>query len=141
MSAGPGANFRKPNMIDLRRFFTVVAVVASAPAATAQDHPGRGGGDHPRRQDQNQQGDSDPHGGLSPSPAGMPPGVLSLLPGDSVTEHSIDTPNGKLNYTATAGTLPLFDQTGSRSAQIFYTAYVAKTDNVNNTDEAASRPV
>ena len=128
-------------MIDLRRVFTVLAVVAFSTAAVAQDHPGRGGGDHPRRQDQSQQGDSDQHGGLSPSPAGMPPGVLSLLPADSVTEHSIDTPNGKLNYTATAGTFPLFDQTGSRSAQIFYTAYVAKTDSVTKTDNAVNRPV
>jgi carboxypeptidase C (cathepsin A) len=30
-----------------------------------------------------------------------------------------------LDYTATAGTLPLFDQSGERSAAIFYTAYVA----------------
>ncbi len=32
-------------------------------------------------------------------------GILRLLPPDSVTEHSIDTANGKLAYTATAGTL------------------------------------
>src|ERR1700746_1850259 len=32
------------------------------------------------------------------------PGVLALLPGDSVTEHSLDLPSGKLAYTATAGT-------------------------------------
>jgi carboxypeptidase C (cathepsin A) len=137
----PRANFRETKMIALHRILPVLAVVAFATTAVAQDHPGRGGGDHPRRQDQSQQGDSDQHGDLSPSPAGMPPGVLSLLPADSVTEHSIDTPNGKLNYTATAGTFPLFDQTGSRSAQIFYTAYVAKTDNVTKTDNAASRPV
>ena len=32
-------------------------------------------------------------------------GVLRLLPADSVTEHSLDRPRGKLAYTATAGTL------------------------------------
>jgi carboxypeptidase C (cathepsin A) len=53
-------------------------------------------------------------------------GVLRLLPADSVTEHSIDTPSGKLDYTATAGSLSLFDQSGERSAAIFYTAYVVK---------------
>jgi carboxypeptidase C (cathepsin A) len=67
-----------------------------------------------------------PHGG---------PGVLALLPGDSITEHSIDLPTGRLAYTATAGTFPLFDQSGDRSAQIFYTAFVVKSDN------PASRPV
>ena len=38
-------------------------------------------------------------------------------------------PSGKLAYTATAGTLSLFDQSGERSAAIFYTAYVARSDN------------
>ncbi len=53
-------------------------------------------------------------------------GVLRLLPADAVTEHSIDTAGGKLAYTATAGTLPFFDQSGEQSAAVFYTAYVAK---------------
>jgi carboxypeptidase C (cathepsin A) len=61
--------------------------------------------------------------------------VLRLLPPDAVSEHSIDIPGGKLAYTATAGTLTLFDQSGERLAAIFYTAYVAKNA------EAASRPV
>jgi carboxypeptidase C (cathepsin A) len=61
--------------------------------------------------------------------------VLRLLPADSITEHAIDIPGGKLAYTATAGTLSLFDQSGERSAAIFYTAYVAKNA------EAQSRPV
>ena len=37
-------------------------------------------------------------------------------------------PSGKLAYTATAGTFSLFDQSGERSAAIFYTAFVAKPD-------------
>ena len=53
-------------------------------------------------------------------------GALRLLPGDAVTEHSIDTPRGKLSYTATAGTLAFYDQSGDQSAAVFYTAYVAK---------------
>jgi carboxypeptidase C (cathepsin A) len=57
------------------------------------------------------------------------PGVLSLLPGDAVTEHTVDLPGSKLVYTATAGTFSLFDQSGTRSAAVFYTAYVAKTAN------------
>ena len=54
------------------------------------------------------------------------PGVLRLLPGDSVTQHSIEVAGRKLDYTATAGTLSLFDQSGERSAAIYYTAFVAK---------------
>src|SRR5262245_30940085 len=61
--------------------------------------------------------------------------VLRLLPADAVTEHSIETPSGKLDYTATAGTLSLFDQTGERSAAVFYTAYVLKDG------DPAKRPV
>jgi carboxypeptidase C (cathepsin A) len=54
------------------------------------------------------------------------PGVLSLLPTDSVTEHVLEIGGEKLAYTATAGTLSLFDQSGERSAAIFYTAYTLK---------------
>jgi carboxypeptidase C (cathepsin A) len=104
-------------MIDRRRTIAALAAATFAFAglagASAQERPGR-----PNRPDQSQQGSSGSNG----------PGVLSLLPGDSVTEHSIDLPNGKLAYTVTAGTFPLFDQSGERSAAIFYTAYVAKTD-------------
>ncbi len=61
-------------------------------------------------------------------------GVLRLLPADAVSEHSIDTPRGKLAYTATAGTLAFYDQSGDQSAAVFYTAYVAK-------DAGANRPL
>ncbi|HTP90807.1 MAG TPA: carboxypeptidase [Xanthobacteraceae bacterium] len=99
-------------MIDLRRLFAAIAVAVVATAAVAQDRPGRGG---ERRQGEAGQQES------------TGPGVLSLLPADAVTQHSIDLPSGKLDYTATAGTLSLFDQSGARSAAIFYTAYVAKS--------------
>jgi carboxypeptidase C (cathepsin A) len=62
-------------------------------------------------------------------------GVLRLLPDDAVTEHTIDAGGRTLNYTATAGTLALYDQSGERSAAIFYTAYVLKGA------DAAARPL
>jgi carboxypeptidase C (cathepsin A) len=65
-------------------------------------------------------------------PAGK--GVLRLLPADAVTEHAIDTPKGRLAYTATAGTLAFYDQSGEQSASVFYTAYVKK-------DGGANRPL
>ena len=61
-------------------------------------------------------------------------GLLRLLPADSITEHTVTTGKGKLSYTATAGTLPFYDQSGEQSAAIFYTAYVAK-------DTPPNRPV
>ena len=119
-------------MIALRRVVVAFMLVALAGTAVAQDRPGRGGGDRPSRQEQSQQGGSDHEQGG--------PGVLSLLPGDAVSEHSVDTPSGKLAYTATAGTLSLFNQSGDRSAAVFYTAYVAKASG-DKTDNHAARPL
>jgi carboxypeptidase C (cathepsin A) len=102
-------------MIDFRALTTAVAIAIVATAAAAQEHAGRPGGErggHAEQAGREQSG----------------PGVLSLLPADAVTEHNIDTPNGKLAYTATAGTFSLFDQSGERSAAVFYTAFVAKSN-------------
>jgi carboxypeptidase C (cathepsin A) len=62
-------------------------------------------------------------------------GVLRLLPADAVTDKEIVIGGRALAYTATAGTLSLFDQSGERIAAIFYTAYVAKGS------DTARRPV
>jgi hypothetical protein len=75
-------------MIHLRRSLAVVALVASVflafgAAVMAQEHPGRPGG----RQEQGRQG-----GPGRQEENG--PGVLSLLPADAISEHSIDTPGG-----------------------------------------------
>jgi carboxypeptidase C (cathepsin A) len=53
-------------------------------------------------------------------------GVLRLLPADAVSDHEIAAGGAKLTYTATAGTLAFYDQSGEQSAAVFYTAYVAK---------------
>jgi carboxypeptidase C (cathepsin A) len=58
-------------------------------------------------------------------------GILRLLPADSVTEHTVDTAQGKLAYTATAGTLAFFGESGEQIAAVFYTAYVAKNGGAN----------
>ncbi len=112
-------------MIDRRCTLAAVALVAItlavATAAVAQEHPSRPGGERFNRQEQSEQ--SGPG-----RQAQNGPGVLSLLPGDAVSEHGIDVPTGKLAYTATAGTFSLFDQSGERSAAVFYTAYVAKSN-------------
>lgn len=57
---------------------------------------------------------------------GLGKGVLRLLPADAVSDHEITAGNTKIAYTATAGTLAFYDQSGEQSAAVFYTAYVAK---------------
>src|SRR3984885_4036971 len=99
-------------MIASRTGIAVLLVAFFSLGALAEDHGGKPGPGQP--------------GG------GTGPGVLALLPPDSVTEHAIETPAGKLSYTATAGTFSLFDQSGERSAAIFYTAFVAKTSDKTN---------
>ncbi len=112
-------------MIDLRRMLVGLMLAVVATAAVAQEHPGRGGGGGDRPNRTEGAGRQEQNG----------PGVLSLLPSDAVSQHSATLSGGKLDYTATAGTFALFDQSGERSAAIFYTAYVAKSDN------PAGRPV
>lgn len=87
-------------------------LVAGVSLTAAQERPnGRAGEQRPRAEQQQ---------------PGSGKGILRLLPGDSVTEHTIDTPRGKLTYSATAGTLAFYDQSGEQSAAIFCTAYVLK---------------
>ncbi|HET9717029.1 MAG TPA: carboxypeptidase [Pseudolabrys sp.] len=100
----------------LHRTILAIAVAASFGAATAQ------------------QPQTQPPQSASQERHQQPKGVLRLLPADAVTEHWIETPRGKLVYTATAGTLAFYDQSGEQSASVFYTAYVAK-------DGEANRPV
>ena len=52
-------------------------------------------------------------------------GALRLLPSKSVTRHDIATDSGPISYTATAGTLALHDQSGERTAAVFYVSYAA----------------
>ena len=74
------------------RFFAVLAVVAFAGVATAQDHPGRGSGDHPRRSDQSQQTDNAQGNDAAPPNAPLcppkmlpsPAAVRSLVRGGNV---------------------------------------------------------
>ncbi|HZS63988.1 MAG TPA: carboxypeptidase [Xanthobacteraceae bacterium] len=64
------------------------------------------------------------------------PGVLRLLPSDSTTRHSVTLADGKsFAYTATAGTLPLYDQSGAQTASVFFTAYVA------DGEQGSKRPI
>ncbi len=116
----------KPSGLRCWRVLLALVIAGAASLAAAQERPRRppapAAEQHAPEHGEQQQGEA----------RGS---VLRLLPPDSVTEHVVDIPGGKLAYTATAGTLSLFDQSGERSAAIYYTAYVAKSA------EAANRPV
>ena len=112
----PGPRMKTTSV--LRLTFALAIIAAGALGAAAQDNPAQDKPAHDKpAQAQNK-----------PAAAQHQPGkgLLRLLPADSVTEHAIDTAAGKLAYTATAGTLAFFDQSGEQSAAVFYTAYVAK---------------
>src|SRR5262245_50063236 len=112
------------SLVELSRALVALFLVGAATLAIAQERPRR----VPAQQ--SEQHASEPRQGEQTRES-----VLRLLPGDSVTEHAVAIPGGTLPYTATAGTFSLFDQSGERSAKVYYTAYVAKNA------EAASRPV
>jgi carboxypeptidase C (cathepsin A) len=102
--------------LSLRRtLLPLVALLAFAPAVFAQEQPS-----HPERSAQPASDGASQHSGQD---------VLRLLPPDAVSEKEVTVGGRKLVYTATAGTLSLFDQSGERSAAVFYTAYVAKSPN------------
>jgi carboxypeptidase C (cathepsin A) len=104
----PGPRWLAPVIL-----LSLLLPVAVAPGALAQDRGAR------------QQRETPPDGA----------GVLRLLPQDSVTDKDITLGGNRIAYTARAGTLTLYDQSGERSAAVFYTAYAAKDA------DAARRPV
>jgi carboxypeptidase C (cathepsin A) len=95
----------------------LLAIAAITPLVAAQDQPQRRDRAEPTARDE-----------LSAEAQG----VLRLLPSDATSEKTIDIGGRTLTYTATAGTLPLYNQSGEHTAAVFYTAYVAKGANTAN---------
>jgi carboxypeptidase C (cathepsin A) len=98
-----------PRLIDAAVALFVLAAVPSAP--WAQDAP-------------------------KPQPAQQQQQHRKLLPADSVTQHSITVAGRPLDYSATAGTLPLTDDKGETTAEIFYVSFT-----LANAGSADRRPV
>src|SRR5262249_43242856 len=97
------------------RLFLALLLVTVTAVASAQDRPRRQNAAQTEQQRSEQQ-----------RPGEARESVLRLLPADAVTEHKAAIPGGLLADTATAGTRSLFDQSGERSAAIYYTSYIAK---------------
>ena len=53
-------------------------------------------------------------------------GILRLLPETSTTRHTMTVGGRSLDYTATAGGLPLRDDKGETTAEIFHVAYMVE---------------
>ncbi len=103
-----------------------LALLIGIAPALVQERPQR-----PERRDRTERSER-------PAPSATdvdPQGVLRLLPANAVSEKQIAIAGRPFAYTATAGTLTLYDQNGDRTAAVFYTAYVAKGAS------AARRPI
>ena len=124
-------------MMDLRPWLAVLLLATglTAPLALqvsaqeratqerpAQDRTAQDRADRPAAQSTQ----AEPRGGRGNAQREQGGSVLRLLPPDATNEKTITVGGRTLDYTATAGTFPLFDQTGEQSAAIFYTAYVAQ---------------
>jgi carboxypeptidase C (cathepsin A) len=110
-----------PNRTPPALLLLALLVAGVTAVASAQERPARAPAQPSEQQRPEQRQSSDTR-----------EGVLRLLPADAISQHALDTPGGKLAYTATAGTLPLFDTSGERSAAIYYTSYVARTADTTN---------
>jgi carboxypeptidase C (cathepsin A) len=76
--------------------------------------------------------------GQTPKPDGAPPAPKESakteekappLPGDAHVTQSIDVAGKPLPYTATVGTLPVYDSAGKKSGEVVYTAYTVEGGN------------
>jgi carboxypeptidase C (cathepsin A) len=109
-----------------RRFAVALLAFTIVASARAQD------ADAPRERSSQQQPAATP----SPSPSGEkggagrggaannpPPAEQHRLPPDSTTRQTLTLPGRTLNFTATAGSIRLFDDKGEPQADIAYTSY------------------
>jgi carboxypeptidase C (cathepsin A) len=113
------------------RFLLSIATLAVvvAAAASAQNPPPRQTGGIPPNA-------NPPTAASTPSSASQrqqPP--ERLLPAESVTSHTLTVNGRAINYTARASALPLTDDKGVQTAEVFYVAYTVAGG------DAARRPI
>ncbi|MBU6457079.1 MAG: peptidase S10 [Bradyrhizobium sp.] len=100
------------------------ASVQAQDAPPSADHPSTTAGQKPSEKSSH-----------ANAPAGSSAAEQHRLPPDSITKHTIVLPGRTLAFTATAGSIRLFDGKGEPQADIAYTAY--QLDGA----DAATRPV
>lgn len=105
----------------LRRTGLVLAVsaLALASVARAEDQP------QPRSEAASPAGQKGGHAGNAQGAAQASPSAAEphRLPPDSTTQQTLDLPGRTLNFTATAGSIRVFDGKGEPLADIAYTSY------------------
>jgi carboxypeptidase C (cathepsin A) len=106
----------------IRVNLVLVALGLGIVAASAQDAPAHGGGGS--------------RGAAHPAAESSAQAHAPRLPADAVTHHEMTLAGRTLAYTATAGTLPLSDEKGEQTAEIFYVAFT-----LDGVSDVAHRPV
>jgi carboxypeptidase C (cathepsin A) len=116
-----------------------MAVAVAAPNSFAQGTRGGGGGGESGQAPQGRRGGGGGQQTTAQTPA---PGAQNARPTpapeekSSVTHHSATIGGQKIDYTATAGTYVLKDDSGAPKATMFYVAYTK-----DGVDEISKRPV
>ncbi|CCD96329.1 putative Peptidase S10, serine carboxypeptidase; signal peptide [Bradyrhizobium sp. ORS 375] len=124
--AGLTSSVMRPGLLAV-----ALSVLIAGPVVRAQDAP-------PAAQENAAPGG--PRTGSAATRAASPPGSSSAaeqhkLPADSTTTQTLELPGRTLTFTATAGSIRLFDDKGEPQADLAYTSY-----QLNGT-ERGSRPV
>ena len=97
----------------------LLALVGASPAPVAQDAPQP----QPAAARRRRRPARKPAAGAAATRATPAAAEQHRLPPDSTTKHTLALPGRTLNFTATAGSIRLFDDKGEPQADIAYTAY------------------
>src|SRR5437764_1846409 len=101
-------------------FAAVIVALLIVAAARAQDAPQPSPGQLTATPSARKSGTP---GGRAETPASPSVAEQHKLPADSTTKHTLSLPGRTLAFTATAGSIRLFDDKGEPQADIAYTAY------------------
>src|SRR3954470_15558860 len=101
-------------------FAAVIVALLIVAAARAQDAPQPSPGQLTATPSARKSGTP---GGRAETPASPSVAEQHKLPADSTTKHTLSLPGRTLAFTATAGSIRLFDDKGEPQADIAYTSY------------------
>src|SRR3984957_15557241 len=113
-------DFVAPRRVRLGLAFLVLSTVACSTVALAEDAPSQPPSQPAAAPSGQKSGTPGGRGGSASAPATA---EQHRLPSDSTTKQSIELPGRTLAFTATAGSIHLFNERGEPQADIAYTAY------------------